>query len=159
MLTLTRKTDYALIALAFLAERGGRTASARQIAADRGLPVPILMNILKDLHRCGILKSSRGTKGGYQLAIDPAEYSLNELIVALEGPVHLVACAAEPCEHESPEMTEHCRVTGRCAVQAPLQALHHRLVRFLKDVKLADIILPGRRIDVPIERIGMRVAD
>src|SRR5580765_7307117 len=62
MLTLTRKTDYALIALAFLAERGGRTASARQIAADRGLPVPILMNILKELHRCGILKSSRGTK-------------------------------------------------------------------------------------------------
>jgi len=156
MLSLSKKTDYALIALAFLAEHPGRTASARQIADERALPAPLLMNILKDLHHGGIVRSSRGTKGGYQLAVDPASVSLHEMIIALEGPVRLIECAPDDCRHETDEEAQECRVSGRCAVQAPLQALHHRLVRFLQDVTLADVILPGRRIDVPLERIGLR---
>jgi Rrf2 family protein len=156
MLSLSKKTDYALIALAYLAEHPGRTASARQIADERGLPAPLLMNILKELQHGGIVRSSRGTKGGYQLAVDPASISLHKMIIALEGPVRLIECAPERCEHESDEEEHACRVSGRCAVQAPLQALHHRLVRFLQDVSLADVILPGRRIDVPVERIGLK---
>jgi Rrf2 family protein len=156
MLSLSKRTDYALIALAYLAGHAGQTASARQIAADRGLPAPLLMNILKDLHRVGIVQSSRGTKGGYQIGIDPAHHSLHDLIVALEGPVRMIACAPEPCEHHMVADADDCRVSGRCAVQAPLEALHYRLVHFLKDVKLADLILPGRRIDVPVEKLGLR---
>ena len=38
-------------------------------------------------------------------------------------------------------------------VHAPVRALHYRLERFLQDVKLSDLILPGRRIDVPWEAI------
>ncbi|HWE95267.1 MAG TPA: Rrf2 family transcriptional regulator [Tepidisphaeraceae bacterium] len=156
MLSLSKKTDYALIALAYLAERPGRTASAREIAEARSLPAALLMNILKELQHHDVVRSLRGTKGGYQLAVDPATVSLHELILALEGPVRLIECAseAEGCEHETLDEADDCRVSGRCAVQAPLQALHFRLVRFLHDVKLADIILPGRRIDVPVEMIG-----
>jgi Rrf2 family protein len=159
LLSLSKKTDYALIALAYLAEHPGRTASARQIADERALPPPLLMNILKDLHHAGIVRSSRGTKGGYQLAVDPASVSLHKMIIALEGPVRLIECANDNCEHETAAEAEECRVSGRCAVQAPLQALHHRLVRFLQDVTLADVILPGRRIDVPLERVGLRGED
>src|SRR5947209_20107827 len=101
MLSLSKRTDYALIALAYLAGHAGRTASARQIAEERGLPAPLLMNILKDLHRVGIVESSRGTKGGYQLAVDPAKYCLHDLIVALDGPVGMIACAPWSCAHES----------------------------------------------------------
>jgi Rrf2 family protein len=156
MLSLSKKTDYALIALAYLAERSGRTASAREIAEVRSLPAALLMNIMKELQQQGMVRSLRGTKGGYQLAVDPHAVSLHELILALEGPVRLIECAAESggCEHETLADADDCRVSGRCAVQAPLQALHYKLVRFLQDVKLADIILPGRRIDVPVEMVG-----
>lgn len=140
MLALSKKTDYALIALAHLASRPGRTASARQIAAERELPAALLMNILKDLHRAGIISSSRGTHGGYQLDVDPSALSMHDLVLALEGPVRLVSCAPDECEHETPEEEEACRVNGKCAVQAPLQALHFRLVRFLQNFTLADVL-------------------
>ena len=67
----------------------------------------------------------------------------------------MIACALEPCEHESPQDVVDCRVSGRCAVQALLGRQHHRLLHFLGDVKLADLILPvGMRIDVPVEKWG-----
>ncbi|HET6249967.1 MAG TPA: Rrf2 family transcriptional regulator [Tepidisphaeraceae bacterium] len=145
MLSLSKKTDYALIALAYLAERPGRVAPAREIALARNLPAPLLMNILKDLHHHGLLRSTRGVKGGYELAVDPAAYSLHDLIVALEGPVRLVECvdSEQSCHHDDETEADACRVNGRCAVQAPLQALHHRLVRFLREVKLSDVVVSG----------------
>src|SRR5882724_6620780 len=103
MLSLSKKTDYALIALAYLAERPGRTASAREIAEARNLPSALLMNILKELHHHGIVQSIRGVKGGYQIAVDLKAKSLHDVVVAMEGPVRLVECAEESgtCHHES----------------------------------------------------------
>ena len=43
----------------------------------------------------------------------------------------------------------------RLALHGPAQALQYRLVRFMKDVSVADLVLPGRRIDVPLERVGV----
>jgi Rrf2 family protein len=143
MLSLSKKTDYALIALAYLAERPSGIASAREIAAARNLPAALLMNILKELHHIGIVRSTRGSQGGYELAIDPSTISLHDLIVAMQGPVKLVECAGEatPCTHDNIADADACRVSGHCAVQAPLQALNDRLVRFLQDVQLSDVIL------------------
>lgn len=163
MLTLSKRTDYALIALAYLAERPDRVASAREIAEAYGLPLSLLMNLLKALNQQGWLKSIRGTKGGYRIGVDPHRLSLHDLIEALEGPVRTTECvgrsegetaadAGDGCEGTEPCQ---CRVQANCPIQAPLRALHHRLVRFLKEVKLSDLILAGHRIDVPLEMVGV----
>ena len=68
MLALGKKMDYALISLAWLAERSGRAISAREIAEANDLPLPALMQILKTLHQHGMLRSTRGVKGGYRSA-------------------------------------------------------------------------------------------
>jgi Rrf2 family protein len=153
MISLTKKTDYALIALAYLAERPQRVASAREIAEARNLPAALLMNILKELQHHGVLRSTRGVKGGYEIAVDLANVSLHQLVVALEGPVKLVECAGETgeCQHHSSGDADACRVSGHCAVQAPLQALHHRLVRFLADVRVSDVVKPSGVGDMPTE--------
>jgi hypothetical protein len=44
--------------------------------------------------------------------------------------------------------------TKRLALHGPAQALQYRIVRFMKDVSVADLVMPGRRIDVPLERVG-----
>ena len=62
MLTLTRKTDYALIALTHLAQGRDQCFSAREIAARYGLPLPLLMNLLKQLAQKGLAKSVRGPR-------------------------------------------------------------------------------------------------
>ncbi len=142
MLTLSKKTDYALIALGYLAERAGRTASAREIAAAYNLPTALLANLLKDLQACGIVASLRGTKGGYRLSADPHKTSLYEIIRITDGDVHTTECS---CTAD-----RLCRVSELCPVQRPLQAFHHKLVKFLN-----DLILAGHRIDVPVELVGV----
>jgi Rrf2 family protein len=143
MLCLSRKTDYALIALGHMAERPGRIVSAREIAAAYELPLGLLMNILKTLHQQEILNSTRGVKGGYNLKSDLAGVSLFDLIRMLEGKV------VPGCDHDHDPDGRHSKLRG--SVQAPIQAVHYKLMQFLHDVAVADLVLPGRRIDVPIE--------
>ncbi|MHC4786796.1 MAG: RrF2 family transcriptional regulator, partial [Planctomycetota bacterium] len=90
----TRKTDYALVALAGLARRDRGSSSARDLADELGLPLPVLRNILKLLTSHGLLVSSRGPSGGYQLATPPQEITLAQVIEVIEGPVQLVRCCA-----------------------------------------------------------------
>jgi len=147
-----------LIALAYLADRPGRVAPAREIAGAYNLPVALLMNILKSLHQHDVLRSTRGTKGGYQINIALDDMSLLQLIEVVEGPVYMTECIrlAQPVlEGEPAHDPIHCKVHETCPIQSPIQALHHRLVRFLDDVKLSHLLTPGKRIDVPVELVGM----
>ena len=152
MLYMSKKTEYALVALAHLAEQPGRVASAREIASSRGVPPALLMNILKNLQGHGILRSTRGVRGGYQLDRDPNSLSLHELIAivdcapgAAEGD-----CGCQDAVRDAAGGLSFARVAGS---QGPVQALQFKLVRFLQEVRVADLILPGRRIDVPVEHL------
>jgi DNA-binding IscR family transcriptional regulator len=129
--------------------------SAREIAGAYALPLPLLMNILKSLHRAGLLRSTRGTKGGYQIDARLDAASLHDLIETLEGGVKTRRHAFLGVHGDS----GHRSISGIQPMDAPVRALHYRLVRFLKDVKLSDLVLPGRRIDVPVEmvRVGRRI--
>jgi Rrf2 family protein len=138
MLSFSRKTDYALIALAHLAGRAG-VASAREIGQTYRLPISLVMKILKRLQRHGIVKSVRGVNGGYQLGLDLHTVSLYDLIDAI-----------------SHGTNSDDGVSAVSVMEPPLLAVHSKLMRFLKDVKLSDLVVPGRRIDVPIEMVGRK---
>jgi Rrf2 family protein len=150
MLCLSVKTEYALIALAYMAERVGMVCSAREIAATQALPEALLMQILKNLHGRGVVHSTRGARGGYELRADLDRLSLYDLIRILEGKVQ-----AGACDHDRPRRRAIRK--GPAApvgpIEAPMQAFHLKIEQFLRQIKLSDLILPGRRIDVPLERL------
>ena len=148
MLSFSRKTDYALIALAHLAGRAG-VASAREIAETYQLSVPLVMKILKLLQHKGIVKSTRGSSGGYRLGLDLHAVSLYDLIETLK---QMETSEAERLFGEWDEAS----ILSSTASPPPLIAVHSKLMRFLKDVKLSDLVLPGRRIDVPVEMVGRK---
>jgi Rrf2 family protein len=136
MLCLSKKIDYALVALADLAGRGdGAVASARELAEVNSLPLQMLMNLLKRMQARGVVSSVRGSKGGYELSVNLDTVSLYDLIGIVEdgNPMH------------------------RRHLHGPVQALQYKLVRFLRDVKVSDLAVPGRRIDVPLELVGSGV--
>jgi Rrf2 family protein len=141
MLALSKKVDYALLSLAFLVERPGRISSARAIAQTHNLPLPLLMNILKRMHARGILCSERGVKGGYQICTNLDELSLYDLIEAVD---------AADDEHATSS------VVRRLSDQPPLQALQYKFRGFLRQVKVSDLVVPGRRIEVPAELLTKR---
>ena len=68
MLRLSKKTDYALISLAYVAALSGRPASAREIAERHDIPVELLAKVLQRLAQRGVLKSQQGIHGGYLMA-------------------------------------------------------------------------------------------
>src|SRR5947207_7955996 len=104
MLRLSKKADYALIAMKHLALRGDLgSSSAREIAGLYGIPIELMAKVLQRLVRRGLLASHQGTRGGYQLARVPAQISIADVIQAIDGPVAVTACSAEEgqCEQFS----------------------------------------------------------
>lgn len=139
MLLLTRKTDYALLALASLANLEPQGTSARELAEKLHLPLPVLRNILKQLASRGVLKSTRGTKGGYRLAKSPGEISLAELVTAIEGPMRLTRC----CPSSDNGDESGCKLEETCIIQMNVHKVHARLMEFLDQVKLSEIAAPS----------------
>jgi Rrf2 family protein len=132
MLSLTRKTDYGLIALSCLADEPEALLSAREMAGRFGLSLPLLMNVLKQLCTAGLVRSVRGAHGGYSLARSAGEITLSELIQTLEGPVRLAPCV-------NGAKGGGCEVGAICPMQGPLQRLHDRLQEFFGSITLAEL--------------------
>src|SRR6267142_151557 len=87
MLRLSKKADYALIAMKHLALRGDRgSSSAREIAELYDIPIELMAKVLQRLVRRGLLASHQGTRGGYQLARAAVEISVADVIQAIDGP-------------------------------------------------------------------------
>ncbi|MBI1338438.1 MAG: Rrf2 family transcriptional regulator [Phycisphaera sp.] len=138
MLTLTRKTDYALIALVHLGKLGGspdQPESARAIAEQYYLPVPLLMNVLKDLAQARLVNATRGANGGYTLAADPHEVTLLEVITATEGPMRFARCT-----EGLPVVGQGCDIAESCPIKQPIRQLHKRIETFFASLTLADLM-------------------
>jgi len=151
MLALTKKTDYALIALSEMARRNGTVTSARELASATSVPQSVLTNILKMLSSAGLVASMRGANGGYALARPVEEMTLRELIAAIEGPIQFVQCAVEP----SASKKSPCDLEGSCPVRTPALRVHDRLESFLSQVSLAEIV---NGHDEPVEVQAIRLA-
>ncbi len=135
MLKLTKKADYGLIALKHLAtSAGGGAFSAKDIADQYGIPLPLLSKILQRLARAGFLRSEHGTNGGYRLARQAGQISALEVIRALDGPVILTSC-----------FTEHgrCGHSGKCTVREPLRRVHEGILGLLGNITISDLAGEG----------------
>ena len=83
---LTSRSEYALLALVYLARhRGEGFISAQTIAASQGIPQKFLEQILLILKRARYLRSSKGKGGGFQLGKEPSAISLAEVIRLFDG--------------------------------------------------------------------------
>ncbi len=129
MLRLSRKADYGLIALRHLA-LSPDGASAKEIAAGYGMPLPLLAKVLQKLARGGLLKAVHGTNGGYRLARDPHQINALEAIRAIDGASVLTSCFSRKggCDH-----------TARCSVREPLRKIHEDILHLLEKTTIAEM--------------------
>jgi Rrf2 family protein len=101
---ISRKSDYALRAVLYIAKQSNDTRSSiNAIAESEKVPRDFLAKILKELTRAEILKSYQGVHGGYQLARPPAQISVLDVIEAMDGPLGVNLCVRGDngcdCEH------------------------------------------------------------
>jgi Rrf2 family protein len=135
MTLLSRKVDYAILILSWLARRteGG---SAREIAEAFALSRPFVANILKELCQKGFVTSHRGVKGGYVLLREPRDVTLAELMDALEEPFRLAECNHLASDHDT------CSLMHFCPVRGPIAEVHQRIREVLRRVTLAELFRP-----------------
>ena len=92
---ITRETDYAVRCILHLSLEPGRVPMVNEIAGERNIPRSFLAKILQKLTRAGMVKSYRGSRGGFRLSKDPADITLRDVVEAMEGRVLLNLCAVE----------------------------------------------------------------
>jgi Rrf2 family protein len=140
MLALTKKTSYGLVAMAHLAKLdAGQIVSAREISELFGMPMALLMNVMKELCAAGYVESNRGARGGYRLARRPDQINLADLIATIERPVRQTECVTRQSGDQQ-ECTMD--MMARCPVADPVHRVHRKLNDFLKKVTLAEIVDP-----------------
>lgn len=131
MLRLSKRSDYALIALRHLATPAARpSASARELAERFDIPLELLAKVLQKLVRGGLLVSHQGIRGGYVLARPASEISVADIIVAVDGPLTVTACSDED---------QTCDQYAKCNVRDPLWRLKDRIVHTLTTCTLAEL--------------------
>ena len=94
---LSTKIRYGTRAMLELASRYGEgPVELREIAKKEGISIKYLEQVIIPLRTGGLVKSMRGSKGGYSLAKPPSEVSLKDVFEILEGPLNLVDCLQDP---------------------------------------------------------------
>src|SRR2546423_11641445 len=149
MLRLSKKADYALIAMKHLALRGDRgSSSAREIAGLYDIPIELMGKVLQRLVRRGLLASQQGTRGGYQLARSPAQISVADVIQAIDGPVAVTACSTDE--------GQQCEQFSKCNVRDPLWRVRERILAALGECTIAELAAdpPPQRLARPAEVVG-----
>lgn len=135
MLKLSKKVDYALMALMHLAQQPqepqqNASCSARELAAGYGMPQDLLAKILQKLTREGVVVSHQGTKGGYELARAADKITVVQVIEIVEGTPSLTQCLTD---------LGACDQFDTCNIKSPLQRLNDHVLLTLSRVTIASM--------------------
>lgn len=132
MLRLTKKADYGLMALKYLAEHPGEASlSAKDIAEAYHIPPQLLAKILQQLAREGLLQSHAGMNGGYTLSRKPQNITAFEVIRIIDGPLFITSCVTE---------SGKCDLTDSCTIKEPLARVNDSITDVLKRIRISDLV-------------------
>jgi Rrf2 family protein len=130
MLRFTKRADYGLMAIHYIAINDGFGAvSAKRIAEEFTIPPELMAKILQRLAKQGLIVSSNGPKGGYVLARRPTEITVGQVIRALEGPINIVSCLEDA---DCPQME-------KCNLRRPVQKIQAAITQVLDTMSLAEL--------------------
>src|SRR4030095_1773728 len=142
MLRLSKKADYALMAMKHLAQkRDVSSTSAREIAEQYDIPIELMANVIQRLVRMRLLASTQGTRGGYMLGRPANMISVADVIEAIDGPFTVTACSTE--KHD-------CEQYSKCSVRDSLWQIRERIVAALGTVSLADMAVDHEAVSAPV---------
>ncbi len=147
MLRLSKKADYALMAMKHLAQkREACSTSAREIAEQYDIPIELMAKVLQRLVRMRLLASTQGTRGGYMLGRPATAISVAEVIEAIDGPFTVTACSTD--KHD-------CEQFNKCSIRDPLWQIRERIAAALGTVTIAEIAAENIAAPVTVSRAAV----
>ena len=129
---IRRNTDYALRAMVHLADHYGEDAvSTKTIALEQDFSYALASKLMQRLQKAGLIESTMGVRGGFQLARDPARISLLDVIEAIQGPISLNQCLLG---------VKVCKKHGICPIRKKLGLLQTDMTAYLQDTTLGELV-------------------
>lgn len=129
MLKITRKVEYALIAVRHLEKTSEKLVSVNEISKLYGIPRELLAKTMQKLASANIVKSVKGPRGGYKTKNKAANTTLNDFFEILEGPTAIMDCYFESgCDHLT-----------NCNIRTPINKINNSIRNLFDNLTLADI--------------------
>jgi len=113
---------------------GTGPASLAEIALDEDLPRAYLEQLVTSLRDAGLVISTRGARGGYELGAAPDQIRMSDVLRALEGPIAPMICASDAEEHQA------CDRSARCTVNVLWVRVRDAITSTLDSMTLADLV-------------------
>jgi FeS assembly SUF system regulator len=136
MIRLTKQSDYGIVLMTQFARAGkGGLFSVTDLALRSGLSAPMVNKTVKLLLKAGLLVSSRGVHGGYQMSRDAGSITLEEIIEAVDGPIALTEC------HELGGGAE-CGILESCPTRINWGVINQAIRDSLAGITLLQMIHP-----------------
>lgn len=139
MLKISKKADYALMALQHIASvqfgdvTPGRVVNTKEIAEEYRIPLELLAKVLQVLAKDGLIESHNGPKGGYLLAQSTKQITIAQILESIEGPLGITDCSHER-EGETCMQLEHCNI------RTPLLKVQDSIYQLLNNMTLQDMM-------------------
>ena len=129
MLKLTRKLEYALIALRHMQDKRDTFISTKEIAGMYLIPHELLAKILQQMAKLNYIKAARGSRGGYRIRKGLTEISLTQFVEELEGPFGMVNCS----------ISSDCIQLNNCNIRMPINKINDNIRSIFNDIPITDI--------------------
>jgi Rrf2 family protein len=130
---ISTKGRYALRIMLDLAKNeSGGFIPLKDISARQGITVKYMEQIISALCKAGLVKSSRGSSGGYRLAKKPGEYKIGDILRVMEGGVAVVACLEDAANA--------CPRSAACATLPFWRGLNRAIEEYMDSVTLEGLL-------------------
>ena len=139
MLKLSKKADYALMALQHIASvqfgdvTPGRVVNTKEIAEEYNIPLELLAKVLQTLAKHGMIESHNGPKGGYLLARSARQLTIAQILESIEGPLGITDCSHE-------KDGDLCLQREHCTIRTPLLKVQDSIFQLSNNMTLEDMM-------------------
>lgn len=132
MLKLSKRVEYALLAVQALVSRPAGRITAKDVSTQFGISQALVAKVLQQLASAGVVQSFHGINGGYIFARDPECVTIANVIEAVEGKQG----ALVDCHNQSSHV---CSLEETCTIKQPLAVLQHRMYGTLESMSVAEL--------------------
>lgn len=130
MLKITRKVEYALIALRHMQlKQPEELTSTKEIATRYGVPQQLLAKTLQHMARDGIIEAVQGSAGGYRVSTNLDQMSMKDFFEKLEGPLGMMDCYFD----------SECIQIGACNIRVPIQRINDNMRNLFSQMSVQEV--------------------
>ena len=129
MLKLTRKLEYALIALRHMQLKGNTLSSTKEIADMYTIPRELLAKTLQQMSRLDYIDAVQGSRGGYRIHKELKNINLTQFVEEMEGPLEMVEC----------NITSDCIQFNTCNIRMSINKINQNIRSIFNDIPITDI--------------------